>query len=608
MYGIDQDLRGCLFLAISQSGRSPDLLASVAAAKESGATVIALCNVADSPLVSAADHFVPLRAGPEISVAATKSYLASLAAIARLVAAWTENAALQSALNELPALMDRAWQLDWTGPLPLLQTADHLYVVGRGLGLGAAQEVALKCKETCGLHAESFSSAEVRHGPFTLLGPRFPALLLAQNDATRPGLEALANELVARGTPVFIAGAATSTRPTRAAEHRMRGGARADPRRAKRVSHDREPLRPSRVRSGSAREPQQDHGDTLMRTALIGGRVLTPSGVRTDRTVIVDGARIEALVAPDDPRANDARVEDLKGQLLAPGLIDTQVNGGGGVLFNDGPDSGSIRAIGAAHRRFGTTGFLPTLISDDLDVIARAIAAVQSAIASGIPGVLGIHIEGPFLNRARRGVHDAKHLRKLDSSIVPLLCSLGVGKTLVTLAPEMTTPEVIAELTARGVIVAAGHSNATFSQATRAIAHGLRGFTHLFNAMSPLAPREPGAVGAALYDDSTWCGIIIDGNTSTRWCCGSPWRCTPARTEFMLVGDAMLERRRGHRRVHAGRQAHRRARRQAARRGWARSRAPACTWPAPSLTRSSYTTLDPGARRAPWRAPAPRPS
>ena len=213
VYGIDQDLRGCLFLAISQSGRSPDLLASVAAAKESGATVIALCNVADSPLVAAADHFVPLRAGPEISVAATKSYLASLAALARLVAAWTENAALHSALNELPALMDRAWQLDWTRPLALLQTADHLYVVGRGLGLGAAQEVALKCKETCGLHAESFSSAEVRHGPFTLLGPRFPALLLAQNDATRSGLEALANELVARGTPVFIAGASASSGP-----------------------------------------------------------------------------------------------------------------------------------------------------------------------------------------------------------------------------------------------------------------------------------------------------------------------------------------------------------------------------------------------------------
>jgi glucosamine--fructose-6-phosphate aminotransferase (isomerizing) len=210
VYGIDQDLRGCLFIAISQSGRSPDLLASVAAAKASGATVLALCNSADAPLVAAADHVMALRAGPELSVAATKSYLATLAALARLVAAWTENAGLQAALADLPLLMDRAWQLDWTRALPLLQTAEHLYVVGRGLGLGAAQEIALKCKETCGLHAEGFSSAEVRHGPFTLLGPRFPALLLAQNDATRPGLEALSSELAARGIPVFIAGAAAT--------------------------------------------------------------------------------------------------------------------------------------------------------------------------------------------------------------------------------------------------------------------------------------------------------------------------------------------------------------------------------------------------------------
>jgi glucosamine--fructose-6-phosphate aminotransferase (isomerizing) len=210
VYGIDQDLRGCLFIAISQSGRSPDLLASVAAAKASGATVLALCNSADAPLVAAADHVVALRAGAELSVAATKSYLASLAALARLVAAWTNDAGLQLAIAELPELMDRAWQLDWSRALPLLQTAEHLYVVGRGLGLGVAQEIALKCKETCGLHAEAFSSAEVRHGPFALLGPRFPALLLAQSDATRAGIEALAAELGARGIPVFVAGAAAT--------------------------------------------------------------------------------------------------------------------------------------------------------------------------------------------------------------------------------------------------------------------------------------------------------------------------------------------------------------------------------------------------------------
>jgi glutamine---fructose-6-phosphate transaminase (isomerizing) len=207
VYGVTQDVRGCLVLAISQSGRSPDLLATVASAKASGATVLALCNSADSPLMAAADLVIELHAGPERCVAATKSYLASLAAIAQLVAAWKEDAKLEAALAQLPDLMDRSWALDWSAALSELESAENLYVVGRGLGLSAAQEVALKCKETCGIHAEAFSSAELRHGPFALLRKGFPALLLAQRDATRPGIEALAVELARRGVPVLLAGA-----------------------------------------------------------------------------------------------------------------------------------------------------------------------------------------------------------------------------------------------------------------------------------------------------------------------------------------------------------------------------------------------------------------
>ncbi len=207
VYGVTQDVRGCLFIAISQSGRSPDLLASVHSAKASGATILALCNSADSPLVAAADLVIELRAGRETSVAATKSYIASLAAIARLVASWTQNAALESSLEKLPDLLDQGWALDWSAALPELESAANLYVVGRGLGLGAAQETALKCKETCGMHAEAFSSAELRHGPYTLLRKGFPALLFAQRDATLPGVEALAGELARRGVPVLLAGA-----------------------------------------------------------------------------------------------------------------------------------------------------------------------------------------------------------------------------------------------------------------------------------------------------------------------------------------------------------------------------------------------------------------
>ncbi|HWW32162.1 MAG TPA: N-acetylglucosamine-6-phosphate deacetylase, partial [Steroidobacteraceae bacterium] len=253
-----------------------------------------------------------------------------------------------------------------------------------------------------------------------------------------------------------------------------------------------------------------------MSVALVNGRMLLGAGRDGDgltegRAVLIDDGRISDIVAASDRRARRAQRHDLEGALLLPGFLDAQVNGGGGVLFNDSPSVETIRAIGSAHRRFGTTGFLPTLISDDLEVVARAIAAVRSAIDSGVPGVLGIHIEGPFLNVERKGVHDPAKLRELDMSAVGLLTSLRAGKTLVTLAPEMTTPEIIQGLVAAGVVVSAGHTNATYAQIATALRHGLTGFTHLFNAMSQLTGREPGTVGAALDDAASWCGIIVDG-------------------------------------------------------------------------------------------------
>src|SRR5215471_1918123 len=195
----------------------------------------------------------------------------------------------------------------------------------------------------------------------------------------------------------------------------------------------------------------------LTRTALINGRVLIDSELVENRSVLIEGDRIVDVVEPGDPRCASAQSHDLGGKLLLPGFIDLQVNGGGGVLFNDAPSVDSIRAIGAAHRRFGTTAFLPTLISADLDIVARAIAAVRAAIAADVPGVLGIHIEGPFLNVARKGVHDPAKLRELDPSALGLLTSLSSGRTLVTLAPEMTTPELIRQLAAAGIVVSAGH-------------------------------------------------------------------------------------------------------------------------------------------------------
>ncbi|MGN6452842.1 MAG: N-acetylglucosamine-6-phosphate deacetylase [Steroidobacteraceae bacterium] len=275
-----------------------------------------------------------------------------------------------------------------------------------------------------------------------------------------------------------------------------------------------------------------------MSVALVNGRVLRAEGFARDQCVLVEGGHILDVLPANDARCRAAKTVDVGGGLLLPGFIDVQVNGGGGVLFNDAPTIESIRAIGAAHRRFGTTAFLPTLISADLEVVARAIAAVRGAIAAGVPGVLGIHIEGPFLNVARKGVHDPAKLRELDASALGLLTSLQDGRTLVTLAPEMTTPQLIQQLVAGGVVVSAGHTNASYAEIRAALAHGLTGFTHLFNAMSQLSGREPGTVGAALDDQRSWCGIIVDGAHTDPVVLRIALRCKP-HNRFLLVTDAM---------------------------------------------------------------------
>jgi N-acetylglucosamine-6-phosphate deacetylase len=247
-----------------------------------------------------------------------------------------------------------------------------------------------------------------------------------------------------------------------------------------------------------------------MDAALINGRVMTDRGLVEGLAVRLSGERIVALGSPADV-ASGAAVRDLGGALLLPGFIDTQVNGGDGLLFNNAPSAATIARIGAAHRRFGTTGFLPTLISDDIGTVKAAIDATREAIRTNVPGVLGVHIEGPFLNVTRRGIHEASKLRRTDATSFDLLTSLGVGRTLVTLAPEETSLETISRLVAAGIIVSAGHTDAPYALVRAALDRGLSGFTHLFNAMSPLTSREPGAVGAALEDSGAWCGIIVDG-------------------------------------------------------------------------------------------------
>jgi N-acetylglucosamine-6-phosphate deacetylase len=271
--------------------------------------------------------------------------------------------------------------------------------------------------------------------------------------------------------------------------------------------------------------------------ALVAARVLIEAQFLTSCAALIEGGRIAALVPESEIPEGAARL-DLGGGLLAPGFVDLQVNGGGGVLFNDAPSVETLAAIARAHRRFGTTGLLPTLITTDAATMARAIAAVGEAIRAGIPGVLGIHLEGPHLAPARAGVHDPRHMRPLDEAGVELLCSLGVGRTLVTLAPEQAPPARIRELTRRGVVVSLGHTDAGFTQLSEALAAGASGFTHLYNAMSQLGPREPGAVGTALADPDAWCGVIADGHHIHPASLRLAWQAK-RRGKLFLVSDAM---------------------------------------------------------------------
>ena len=200
------DFRDTLALAISQSGQSPDILAAIEKARSGGALAVAMVNAEGSPLEAIADATVPLCAGPERSVAATKSYISGLAAVLHLVAEWTEDAVLMDALQASPRSLQQAFQCDWSPLVDCLKSARGLYVIGRGPGLGVAQEAALKLKETCRLHAEAFSAAEVRHGPMELVGPDFPLLIFRQSDESAEGVEDLAREMIDRGAPVFVAG------------------------------------------------------------------------------------------------------------------------------------------------------------------------------------------------------------------------------------------------------------------------------------------------------------------------------------------------------------------------------------------------------------------
>lgn len=224
--------------------------------------------------------------------------------------------------------------------------------------------------------------------------------------------------------------------------------------------------------------------------------------------------------------------------LLAPGFIDVQVNGGGGVLFNSSPTLDALKTLLQAHVRFGSTGLLPTVITDELAIMQQAADTIALARQQKMPGVLGIHFEGPHLSASKRGVHAERYLRPISDAEWALYARTDIGVRVVTVAPELVSPDDIAKLNALGVRVCLGHSNADYATVQRALHAGACGFTHLYNAMSPLTSREPGMVGAALLDPNSWCGIIVDGCHAHDAALQLAVRSKP-RGKVMLVTDAM---------------------------------------------------------------------
>ena len=244
--------------------------------------------------------------------------------------------------------------------------------------------------------------------------------------------------------------------------------------------------------------------------AVAAGHIFDGAALHGDAAVVIEGANIVAVVPRSQLPAGMAVRHLPDGIWIAPGFIDLQVNGGADVLFNDQPTPDGIAAIAAAHRRFGTTALLPTLISDAPAKTKTALEAVEASLDTE-PGVLGIHLEGPFLSPAKAGIHDPRAIREPTPEDERTLCRPRKGKTLLTLAPEQVPPGFIRRLAQAGIRLSLGHSMATYAQTRAAMREGVTGFTHLFNAMRPLGSREGGPIAAALESTDAWYGLIADG-------------------------------------------------------------------------------------------------
>ena len=273
-------------------------------------------------------------------------------------------------------------------------------------------------------------------------------------------------------------------------------------------------------------------------TAYRGADIFDGQVRRSGHALLVDEGQV-CKILPQTDVPGGVELVDLPGGLLAPGFIDVQVNGGGGVLLNDQPTVAGIRTICEAHARFGSTAMMPTVITDRLETTFAAIEAVGAAMAEGVAGCIGIHVEGPFLSTARKGAHDPALIRTMSDDDLARFVATTVRPMILTVATESVTPQQISVLAANGITVSIGHSDATFEDAKRAFDAGARGVTHLFNAMSQLGHRSPGLVGAALQTPNVWCGIIADGYHVHPAAIDVALRAKQGQGTMMAITDAM---------------------------------------------------------------------
>jgi len=273
-----------------------------------------------------------------------------------------------------------------------------------------------------------------------------------------------------------------------------------------------------------------------MKKAIVGAQIFDGEKLLDGMAIVIDDAQIMAVVTADQ-LTESADLIQLEGGIIAPGFIDLQVNGGGGVLLNNDPSTEGLSRILEGHRATGTTAMLPTLISDTAELHKQAIAAIRVSSPQH-PGLLGVHIEGPFFSLERRGAHQEGYIREPSEQDIDWLCSLSDLNVLVTLAPERCQAGQIKRLSEAGIHVCAGHTNASSEQIQSALDEGLQGFTHLYNAMRPLQGRDPGVVGAALNNPDSYCGIIVDGHHVHPSAVQLAYKCKP-QGKLYLVTDAM---------------------------------------------------------------------